>query len=51
MHMTKLFSYGDPEFPASDAVLLRDISELNQDSEKEKNHESIGVSGVARGAY
>jgi len=31
-----LFSYGDPEFPTSDAVLLRDISELNQDPEKGK---------------
>ena len=50
MHMTRLVFIGYPEFPTSDAVLLRDISELNQDSEKVKNHESIAVSGIAQAA-
>ena len=36
MHMTRLVFIGYPEFPTSDAVLLRDISELNQDPEKGK---------------
>ena len=34
--MTRLVFIGYPEFPTSDAVLLRDISELNQDPEKGK---------------